>query len=84
MALRPILPTDFITVLNALNDPDTVYVIPSFQRPYAWDKGHQVEDLLLDMNKASKTKGQHYLSALHLIPLNPESPDDRLAEFVDY
>ncbi|MDM8516830.1 DUF262 domain-containing protein [Desulfobacterales bacterium HSG16] len=82
MALKTILPSQFTKVLSALNDPDTIYVIPSFQRPYAWDE-KQIKDLLNDMEKASRTgDGSHYLSALHLIPVQFDKDDDPLVGFV--
>lgn len=82
MALSLILPQQFTSVLSALTDPGTVYVIPSFQRPYAWGP-EQVRDLLRDMEKAHGRKnGSHYLSALHLIGVDMEQ-ESTLVEFLD-
>ena len=74
----------FTKVWGALTDPNTVYVIPTFQRPYAWSE-KQITDLLSDMEKAAnQPNGHHYLSALHLIPVDPNNPNDPIADFIDY
>jgi hypothetical protein len=84
MPLNLIRNDQFTTVLGALNDPNTIYLIPNFQRPYAWSE-RQINDLFLDMEKASKQQnGYHYLAALHLISVNPNDPKDPLADFIDY
>lgn len=44
----------------------------------------QIDDLFRDMEKASRTNGRHYLSALHLIPLSPSDANDPLIDFVEY
>ena len=36
MALHLIRSDNFSSVLSVLNDPETIFVIPIFQRPYAW------------------------------------------------
>lgn len=84
MPLNLIRNDQFTIVLGALNDPNTVYIIPNFQRPYAWTE-RQINDLFLDMEKASNQQnGYHYLSALHLISVDPGEPKDPLADFIDY
>jgi hypothetical protein len=81
--LPTINPHQFTTVIQALTDAETVYIVPNFQRPYAWEK-KQIIDLLQDMTKANaRSEGSHYLSALHLIPLDLSKADDPLAEFID-
>lgn len=78
MTLNTIKPNSFVRVLSALNDPETIYLIPSFQRPYSWGQ-NQVKDLFRDMEKAASVKnGFHYLSAIHLIPIDPENPQTEL------
>ncbi len=81
MPLNLIRPQHFTSVLEALTDRDTVYVVPSFQRPYAWTT-IQILDLLRDIEKASPN-GVHYLSAIYLIPLKMAQTNDELAEFFD-
>jgi hypothetical protein len=81
MTLNLIRPQQFTTVLGALTDPSTVYVVPSFQRPYAWVE-KQTRDLLRDMEKATLVKGSHYLSALHLIGIDLRE-EATLTEFLD-
>jgi hypothetical protein len=82
MALNLIRPTAFTEVLSIVNDTETVFVIPSFQRPYAWG-GRQIDDLFRDMEKANQTNGYHYLSALHLISLQPQEAYAPLSGFID-
>jgi hypothetical protein len=83
MPLNVIRPNQFVKVLEVLTERNTVYVIPSFQRPYAWEN-KQIEDLTRDMEKAGKiTTGYHYLSALHLIPLDLSSDSDPLTPFIE-
>ena len=82
MPLNLIRPQQFTSVIAALQEPGTVYVVPSFQRPYAWIED-QIDDLLRDMEKASRPNGAHYLSALYLIPLKLSRPDDELVEFIN-
>ena len=80
--ITTISPHQFTTVLQALTDPETIYVVPSFQRPYAWETD-QIKDLLRDMAKAAaRSEGSHYLAAIHLIPLDLARADDPLTEFV--
>ncbi len=81
MPFNLIGPNQFTTVLSALTNQNIVYIIPSFQRPYAWET-KQVCDLLRDMEKADSVKGSHYLSALHLIGLDL-GKDSTLTEFLD-
>jgi len=81
MPFNLIRPQQFTTVLSALTDPSTVYIVPSFQRPYAWET-EQIYDLLRDMEKATAVAGSHYLSALHLIGLDL-GKDPTLVEFLD-
>ena len=84
MALILIHNNQFTPVLDALNDPNTVYVIPSFQRPYAWSE-RQIKDLCLDMEKASNPRnGYHYLSALHFIPVDVSDQNAQITDFIDY
>ena len=59
-----------------MGDPQTVFIIPTFQRPYAWIK-KQLDDLQNDILQAhrlatSGSKGHHYFSPIHVVPLKPD------------
>jgi uncharacterized protein with ParB-like and HNH nuclease domain len=56
---------NFTSIYDIFTKPTTVFIIPSFQRPFAWEN-KQLEDLLNDMAKAQIDGKEHYLSALHL------------------
>jgi hypothetical protein len=75
MAVNIIHPTQFESVFNLFTDPVTLFIIPSFQRPYAWED-KQLNDLFRDMEKASRPNGYHYLSAFHLVELDVASLSD--------
>lgn len=58
---------------------NTVFVIPTFQRPYAWDKS-QFLDLVQDIEYASTAippiLPEHYLSPIHVIKItSPTQPE---------
>jgi len=55
---------------------NSVFVIPTFQRPYAWEK-NQMDDLIHDIHYASTLKKPvHYLSPIHAIKIeNPQQPE---------
>ena len=81
MTFNLIRPQQFTNVLSALTEPSAVYVVPAFQRPYAW-VAKQTSDLLRDMEKATLLESSHYLSALHLIEIDV-GEDTNLVEFLD-
>lgn len=83
MALIPILPQQFSTVLDLLTDPTVVYFIPTFQRPYSWESRH-TNDLGRDMEKAQQFASHHYLSAIHLLQYNPANQNDPLHDFASH
>lgn len=64
-----IRPDQFTSIHDIFTDPTAVFIIPSFQRPFAWEDKH-LEDLLDDMAKAHTDGREHYLSALHLIEVS--------------
>ncbi|MGC8491923.1 MAG: GmrSD restriction endonuclease domain-containing protein [Syntrophobacteraceae bacterium] len=63
-----------ISVTNIFND-DTIYVIPAFQRPYAWEET-QWDELIDDIRIASHREPKdryHYFAPLHVIKIaDPE------------
>lgn len=54
-----------------------VYVVPTFQRPYAWEK-QQWKDLEEDVRNGAK-KRYHYFSPIHVIKI--ASPNDQLWKY---
>jgi hypothetical protein len=73
--LNFIQPTNFSAVSSLFDLSNTVFIIPTFQRPYAWIDKH-VDALLSDINKVgglltSRRKAYHYLSPVHLIKVEP-------------
>lgn len=60
----------FESIFSILTDQEVIFIIPPFQRPYAWEERH-VNDLFQDMIKASSLNGGHYLSTFYLIELDP-------------
>lgn len=81
MPFKLIPPTQFTNVLSVLREPAAIYIVPSFQRPYAWGE-KETADLLRDMEKATIVGGSHYLSPVHLVEIDL-SDDETLVEFVD-
>ena len=64
-------PHSFCPISNLFTTDRTVFIIPIFQRPYAWEEEH-IQDLLDDINKAGARKyPYHYLSPVHLISISP-------------
>ena len=59
----------FESIFSILTDQEVIFIIPPFQRPYAWEERH-VNDLFQDMIKASSLNGGHYLSTFYLIELD--------------
>ncbi|KAB2933760.1 MAG: DUF262 domain-containing protein [Candidatus Contendobacter sp.] len=73
----------FESIYNLLTDQATIFIIPSFQRPYAWEES-QVKDLWQDMIKASSLNGGHYLSTFHLIEINSSELLNNQSVFLDF
>jgi len=60
--------------INNIFDKNAIYVIPIFQRPYAWEN-KQLSDLINDIYTCcNRSNPYHYLSPIHLIKV--DSPDD--------
>ena len=78
-----ILPDQIDNVLTALTDQHRLYFIPSFQRPYAWEK-KQIEDLRNDMKKAHNNNSPHYLASLHFLSYDPNDAEHPLGNFAEH
>ncbi len=65
--------SSFLPVSQLFNQ-SAIYVIPTFQRPYAWEKP-QWADLLRDIDNAVQKKSStHYFAAIHTIKIPPTDP----------
>ena len=71
----------FDSVNDILREGNKVFVIPVFQRPYAWEDKH-IQTLIDDIDTASQRKPKpfHYLSPIHVI----EVEDSEQKEWKDY
>jgi hypothetical protein len=67
--MKLIQPTDFCKINEILMDK-AIFIIPNFQRPYVWGE-RQFKDLFNDLEKAAQNNGFHYLSAIHVLELQP-------------
>lgn len=71
----PINYKNFDSVWNVF-DRNAIYVVPTFQRPYAWEE-KQLSDLLKDIQIACvRSDPYHYLSPIHLVKV--DSPKDTI------
>lgn len=62
----------FDSASQVISNPFNVFVIPTFQRPYAWDDV-QVRDLLTDLTTMMKLHPpMHYLSPIHVAHIGSE------------
>jgi hypothetical protein len=80
------LTMSFTTVSQLFNQTD-IFVIPTFQRPYAWEKP-QWDDLLRDLHVATarnmlanRPGTMHYFGAIHTIQVKPR--DALLKNYID-
>jgi len=74
--LHPVLFNSLPSVRDILADPDTLFVIPTFQRPYAWEQ-KQIRDLKDDFDSALCTQAErHYFAHVHLVPIEWHSSAD--------
>ena len=66
----------FDSVNDIFREGNKVFVIPVFQRPYAWEDQH-IQTLIDDIDTASQRKPKpfHYLSPIHVI--NIEDPEQK-------
>jgi hypothetical protein len=77
---RVVTSSDFSPVSDILQSPSSVFIIPTFQRPYAWAE-NQLDDLYKDIIKAknratsNSNLGYHYLSPIHLISIKPSNKE---------
>jgi hypothetical protein len=71
----PINHKNFDSVWNVF-DRNAIYVVPTFQRPYAWEE-KQLSDLLKDIKIAcDRSAPYHYLSPIHLVKV--DTPNDTI------
>ncbi|WP_295436508.1 DUF262 domain-containing protein, partial [uncultured Thiodictyon sp.] len=74
--LNPVLFNSLPSVRDILADPDTLFVIPTFQRPYAWEQ-KQIRDLKDDFDSALCAQAaRHYFAHVHLVPIEWHSSAD--------
>ena len=59
------------SLLALLGMPNTRFVIPAYQRRYAW-KERQCRELWLDLERAARSEGSHFVGTL----LYAREPDD--------
>lgn len=63
-----------VSVTNLFNESN-IYVIPSFQRPYAWEK-NQWDELIEDIRNATHRKSPyHYFAPIHVVQINDPGAD---------
>jgi uncharacterized protein with ParB-like and HNH nuclease domain len=63
-------------------DRNAVYVVPTFQRPFAWEQ-KQLSDLIKDINIAcNRPNPYHYFSPIHLVRVN-SSKDTLWNDYAD-
>ena len=69
----PVYETNFEKIRD-LFDGKNLYVVPTFQRPFAWGE-RQIDDLWKDINKVVSQKDKnivHYLSSIHLVTIEEQ------------
>jgi len=75
MSIKTTNQADLIELIDVMNDTQSVFIIPTFQRPFAWEKD-QLRDLREDIEKtnsilSSNPHSIHYLAPIHLIKITP-------------
>lgn len=73
MPLRTVSMSSFQSLASAMLSTDSIFIIPTFQRPYAWAYNH-VEDLLNDITMATTRGSHHYFGTIHLIKIPQSTP----------
>jgi len=65
----PINYKNFDSVWNVF-DRNAIYVLPTFQKPYAWEE-KQLSDILKDIKIAcDRSSPYHYLPPIHLVKVD--------------
>jgi len=59
-----------------LYNGQNIYVIPTYQRPYAWRRDQQVTELWEDISDAQKIGLDYFLGAVYLAPLSNNNLSD--------
>jgi len=77
----PTYQKSFDSINDILREGNKVFVVPVFQRPYAWEDRH-IQTLIDDIDTASQRKPKpfHYFSPIHVI----EVEDSDQIEWKDY
>jgi uncharacterized protein with ParB-like and HNH nuclease domain len=86
MALRTTTQNSFEHTVSIIGSENTVFVVPSFQRPFAWEEVH-IDALKQDIiiaNKRAKyanNKAFHYLSPIYLVKVS--NHNDIIVKYID-
>jgi hypothetical protein len=75
MPLTVVHQQSLISLSSIMKDTQSIFMIPTFQRPFAWEE-KQLQDLYEDIEntmrilKSAPNNNIHYLAPIHLIPFN--------------
>jgi len=82
MSLATVSQQSLISLSSIMNDPQSIFIIPTFQRPFAWEKD-QLQDLHEDIKNTmqiltSAPNNIHYLAPIHLILFKASDMDNSM------
>lgn len=82
MSLPTVHQDSLISLSSIMNDTNSIFIIPTFQRPFAWEK-EQLQDLHEDIKNtiqilSSAPVNIHYLAPIHLIPFKASDRDNSM------
>ncbi len=78
-----VLFTDLSSVRQMVGCPQALFIIPTFQRPYAWEK-KQIKDLKEDFLRAfGHVPHIHYFAHIHVVPIDPAGWLGPMERFLD-
>jgi len=80
MSLTTVHQKSLISLSSIMSDTHSIFIIPTFQRPFAWEK-EQLEDLHEDIKNTMQILKRapcniHYLAPIHLIPFKASDMND--------
>ena len=86
MALTTVHQESLIPLSSIMTDTHSVFIVPTFQRPFAWGK-EQLQDLHEDIKKTmhiltSSPDNIHYLAPIHLIPFKASDSNPILKAYL--